>query len=70
MGFFTPDISHHSQCSNQGKHILISDIGHWFNAKKEHGCGLELVDLLLRQLDGKFERSDSVYRFELSNLDH
>ncbi|MES2555959.1 MAG: sensor histidine kinase [Bacteroidota bacterium] len=50
--------------------MLYSDNGHWLNAKKEHGFGLELIDLLTCQLDGKFERSESVYRFELSNLDH
>ncbi|HLP56462.1 MAG TPA: sensor histidine kinase [Fluviicola sp.] len=50
--------------------MLYSDDGHWLNAKKEHGFGLELIDLLTNQLDGKFERSESVYHFELSNLDH
>lgn len=61
------------ELNQQSDHVITmmySDNGHWLNAKKEHGFGLELIDLLTCQLDGKFERSDSVYHFELSNLDH
>jgi two-component system, sensor histidine kinase PdtaS len=52
--------------------LEYSDDGSWKGcaATATDGFGFELIGLLTGQLEGTFERVESRYRFELSNLDH
>ena len=51
--------------------LEYSDNGTWKNGVRPvEGFGLELIELLTNQLEGRYERTDSRYVFEISNLDH
>jgi two-component system, sensor histidine kinase PdtaS len=49
--------------------MIYADNGTW-KETNETGFGIELIGLLTSQLDGAYTRSNSAYRFELTNLDH
>lgn len=49
--------------------LVYKDSGKW-NDKNQRGFGLELIELLTQQLEGRYTRSDSCYHFNLSNLDY
>lgn len=47
-----------------------NDSGNWdLHTDEQNGFGLELINLLVEQMDGKFTRKKSFYEFELKNLD-
>lgn len=60
-------------CEDAQQNLVLeyTDNGEWEAAESNvGGFGLELIELLTSQLEGRYIRRKSHYRFELANLDH
>jgi len=48
--------------------LIYSDSGKWNNSSETY-FGTELIESLIEQMDGKYQREKSEYSFQISDLD-